>query len=1102
MKSPRFVRLFALFLAALVFTLAGVVLYVRIGLPGDKVARIAIGHLQASLGQHIVFSSARFSWLSATRARLLVADLGFSESAGRPVYLRIPRSVLEMDLLSLFKGKPVIDRAVFVSPAVLLTSGVTGCRQAIAGRGGFFGVRITSSSLPAIRHLEISDARVFSASTSTESTSPVLVLEKVGITAEEVTAWGVKNAAVRGRPAGGSAEAVFELGGHIDSTPLGNGQWSGKLSARFRKCPVSTLVTLASQLGFDAPFTGGECGLDLQAAFSAGKCRFEGGIGLSQAVCRPGRMYQQATVLENAYVQFNGTFHKDNLQLYVKRLELPGMTLSGELVADRVFSDNPVLAVTVSTAELDLERLFPIIPLNLIGEDDRRRLAQAGLKGRIELTELKWSGKVPDLLEGGIPTNRLLLCAELKGVSGFIPRAGLSISQAAGAVRLSEDLLSFKDFGLVLGGSPIELRGSVKALKSPAPRIDLFVSLNARANDLVPILTNRFVARRLPPWFKAVHDPSGRISLSLDLKGKLGAPTIRGRVELDGFSCGIDRLPLPVKNVKGSVRFRGSAVRLTNVRGTIGGSETEVSGDLSRNSLALAVAARLAPSDFKSLNLLPAGWRIGGRAPISIALSGKPSDVHFAFRADLNKNVIAMGSVFRKKSGNPLKLEAWGYHNSGGLTLEEAYVLIGKTRIAVKGTRKENGKVTLLVNLPPRGIQTQDLIPVLHPSLAMQPGGRIEGDISITTGTGLPGSLSLDANLDINHVSFHPWGFYRPWRGLTGTLRWRGESIDATIKRVKIGNSEACGSLSIRGFKTPHVDATLQFPYMETTDFTAPPDRADDTTWGEWIRSNYAIRFLARSRGKGRLVVKKGKTSARSFSAFEADFSGEGGFIKATNWRMSFAEGTLQGTAAFDIRANTNIPFALDFQADNVNMAGLLLTDPDKVSMQGNLVADGHMEWRTTRKRENAGIYKTGKIELRMGEGVIHRFEILSKIFSLINFGSILRGRLPDIGAQGLPFHRLAWRMDVFDTKWKVDDLKLYSDAARIDAAGMYFSDQGRIDFIVDVSPLVGLDTLVTGLFGNLLTRDGKILTTRFKVRGLSHSPDVRLEPLASFNGK
>jgi hypothetical protein len=93
----------------------------------------------------------------------------------------------------------------------------------------------------------------------------------------------------------------------------------------------------------------------------------------------------------------------------------------------------------------------------------------------------------------------------------------------------------------------------------------------------------------------------------------------------------------------------------------------------------------------------------------------------------------------------------------------------------------------------------------------------------------------------------------------------------------------------------------------------------------------------------------------------------------------------------------------------------------------------------------------------------------------------------------------MSWRMDLFNDKWKINDFDLISDAARITASGMYIASEGRVDFLVKVSPLVGFDKIFSGIFGDLITKDGKILTTTFRVRGLAASPDVRLESTAPF---
>ena len=196
---------------------------------------------------------------------------------------------------------------------------------------------------------------------------------------------------------------------------------------------------------------------------------------------------------------------------------------------------------------------------------------------------------------------------------------------------------------------------------------------------------------------------------------------------------------------------------------------------------------------------------------------------------------------------------------------------------------------------------------------------------------------------------------------------------------------------------------------------------------------------------------------------------------------------------------NTQCPLTLDFQAEGLRTERVMMSDPNWLRVEGSMVIQGQMQWNLSSHRANYGIYKTGTIEATVRDGTVNRFDILSKVFSLINLGSILRGRLPDVIHEGLPFQSLTWKMEVFDTKWKFKQMKLHSDAARILASGMYFSDQDRIDFQVEVSPLVGFDTIFSGLFGNLVTRNGKILTTTFKIRGLTASPDVRLVPFPNF---
>ena len=306
--------------------------------------------------------------------------------------------------------------------------------------------------------------------------------------------------------------------------------------------------------------------------------------------------------------------------------------------------------------------------------------------------------------------------------------------------------------------------------------------------------------------------------------------------------------------------------------------------------------------------------------------------------------------------------------------------------------------------------------------------------------------VSVDANIVLSHVSLNLMG-YKRMEGITGTVRCRGKSIDMNLERVRIGNSLGAGTATIVDIDNPKLDVALDFSFLDTTDFTAPVGYVSHVTWGEWIHSNPLVRFLARSRGTGSLKVARGKTAWRTFADFNANLVGNNGIIKAPAWQMKFADGLLRGSALFDIRDNPGKPLTLDFQGDHLQMERVMLSDPDKVLVEGNAWTEGHIEWKLGPGKENHGVHKTGIVEVRIKDGAIHRFETLSRIFSAVNLGSILRGRLPDIISQGLPFYQLTWSMEVFNDKWRVKDLKLLSDAREDRRIGNVFQRPGSHGF-------------------------------------------------------
>jgi AsmA-like C-terminal region len=1083
-RRPILVTLLFLVIA-FVFLCAGIFAFIRVGLPGDRVAGIAVYRLERSIGKNFSFASAQLSWLSLDQARISLTDLKVREAPGAPLLVQIPRVVIEIRALPLFASTLQIDRLELSEPALFLPeirhnkpTAITSDTQAL-----------NFPLYPIIRRLELIQGRVVFGHSSGNRHLEKTLLSRIQADLKDLTLDGAESVAIKGMAHSGEKAGSFDISGNIDSTPFNGGEWRGHVRVRLSACPIFPFRALASYSPYDLPFSEGILSGTGEVTGGAPAFKAKGEFALSQALLLPGRAFRDKAPIDKAVLKLALERREDNLHVDVSEAVLPGLNLSAQATIGGLSTTDPNVTLALRRADLDLYKFFPLIPLNLMRSEDRERLIEAGLNGHLLVSSGSWNGKVSDFFGGQSQQGTLLLDAYLDKVSGFIPGFGLPVRDATGRIRFSSDGIVFKGISLTVGSSPIVLNGWVANLQT-SPTTDLFISLTAQAEDLRPIIENKLISRYFGRWSGWVNEPRGGIAVTLDLKGSLNRPTMKGRVVLEDFQCRFAGLALPLRKANGILRFRETGVTFSGIKSILGDSAAEISGEIFPEKMEVSGELKGAPQDLRKLNLLPNGWIVSGNIPVSLKLTGNPSAINFSTRLDLKGNGLRIDPVIKKKPGVPLLLEASGSGNQAGVTIEEAYLVLDDSRISAKATIDNEGKIVASVNLPPKGIPTNILIPITDPALEIQAGGRIDGDATIRIGTNRPRDVSVDANLALNHLSLHLMGHKR-MEGITGSVRWRGKSVNVNLERVRIGNSLGAGTASIVDIQNPKLDIGLDFSFLDTTDFTAPAGHVSRVTWGEWIHANPVIRFLARSRGTGSLKIARGKTAWRTFADFKANLEGNSGMIRAPAWQMNFADGTLRGSALFDIRENPGKLLTLDFQGDHLQMERMMLSsDPDKIRVQGNCLTEGHIEWKLGPSKENHGLHKTGTVAVSVKDGVIHRFDILSKIFSLVNLGSILRGRLPDIFSQGLPFYRLTWSMDVFNDKWKIKDLKLLSDSARMDASGMYFSGQDRMDFKVDVSPLVGIDTIVSGLFGN----DGKTLTATVRVRGSPESPEVRME--------
>ncbi|MDF1580576.1 MAG: AsmA-like C-terminal domain-containing protein [Desulfuromonadales bacterium] len=144
-----------------------------------------------------------------------------------------------------------------------------------------------------------------------------------------------------------------------------------------------------------------------------------------------------------------------------------------------------------------------------------------------------------------------------------------------------------------------------------------------------------------------------------------------------------------------------------------------------------------------------------------------------------------------------------------------------------------------------------------------------------------------------------------------------------------------------------------------------------------------------------------------------------------------------------------------------------------------------------------------GGVSLRIKDGVLRRFKILSKVFSILNVSQIFQFQLPDMAREGMPFERLDASFKITDGVLHTEDLFIKSNAMNLSLIGDINLANKTLALVMGVKPLRTVDRIITQipLAGWILTGEEKaLITAQFKVTGASDEPTVEAIPITSLS--
>ena len=155
------------------------------------------------------------------------------------------------------------------------------------------------------------------------------------------------------------------------------------------------------------------------------------------------------------------------------------------------------------------------------------------------------------------------------------------------------------------------------------------------------------------------------------------------------------------------------------------------------------------------------------------------------------------------------------------------------------------------------------------------------------------------------------------------------------------------------------------------------------------------------------LQVDAGVFQGVDFQKLNAGLKFTGGILNIETLEAGIFEGKLKGKGKVDIRPDGQNRYAANFSLERISLDKIqgFLEMGDRM-VTGNLSLTGDV----TATGRNADDFKktaAGTFQVRAEKGVLKKFSVLSKIFSLLNVFQLAKFQLPDMAKGGMPYNTI-----------------------------------------------------------------------------------------------
>ncbi|MFO7569169.1 MAG: AsmA-like C-terminal domain-containing protein [Smithellaceae bacterium] len=548
-----------------------------------------------------------------------------------------------------------------------------------------------------------------------------------------------------------------------------------------------------------------------------------------------------------------------------------------------------------------------------------------------------------------------------------------------------------------------------------------------------------------------------------------------------------------------------------------------------------------------------------GRSTLHLSGKGPVDKFRIGADWDLTGADYAFPGWLEKPHARPNRISADILVTPDALNITTFRYDLAPAALSGEAVFRFDGKKQATLRIFSDALTLADFAPMLPPVRDLHPAGVLSADVTGRGDLSDFGSFRWRGHVSLADVSFQPWNTAPLVRKLTGRAVFKDSRMATSSFEADFGKSRITGGCGVEDFRKPMLVCSFATPSFHSEDAGLTSTDDDVTLTGVKGRialgeGRLRLDRLSLSAGKSLFRLKGelflGDAPKVALSVFSPHIHVEDITRLA---RLSLPAHEDQPTPPVNLEATLRARRLSLPGADLTNLAASAsLTDNllhiDKLQadlFEGNLRAEGSIlfsregenQYKTTFSLNRVSLEKVetlletggrvitgslsvsgnltasgndpealkktvaGTLSARAENGVLKKFAVLSKIFSVLNVAQLLRLKLPDMVKDGMPYDAITADLSLADGVFSSENFLIDSKAMQISAVGKVDAIKQEINSTVGVHPLQTLDRIAARIpvAGWLLTdENSRLVTVHFKVEGPLDNPKVDPIPVQS----